>query len=416
MHVNRRSVHAALLLIFVSVTPLSADPNDFYSWWSGLFSQFADPNAGLTVFPTLLIPMGGRYEGMGTAYAAMALDTGFIESNPSASALLSDTALSFSHHSWTADSNLEGVVYSVRFNELGIGFGGKFLYVPFVQYDAWGDPIASGYVSETVATANISYNFFQTYYFPGLAVGANVKIAYRDVPSVFALNQSAIAFMTDIGLQTSFDLAKFYPAREKNFAVGAALKNLGLSVLSGEQLPLMATLGVAYKPLRPWTISCDFNYPFSLDPVTAPAESWNVAVGTNVDITSFLSLQGGIHFDADNPRFSLGAIIELVGISFVVNYNLDLSKQLNPLDAFSALAQMDLGDFGRKAAQNQAESLFQAGMQEYASGNYEKAIEYWRQALEIDPASKYTLSREWIDTVQKTIDLQKQLPSSKIGS
>lgn len=386
-----------------------ADTSDLYASLSQAMSLFIDPHTGLTIIPTLLIPLGGRYEGMGTAYTAMAQDSGFIESNPSASSLLRNTELAFYHHNWISDSNLEGVVYTVRFNELGIGIGGKFLYVPFTAYDTWGIGKGADYISESVATLNLSYNFFQSYYFYGVAVGSNLKIAFRSIPEVFSAKQSSLAFMTDIGAQTSFNFLKFYSSRDKNLSIGATMKNLGLSSLPGEQLPLMATVGFAYSPLRPWTIDCDFNYPFSLDPAHYPATSPNVALGMNVNVASFISIQAGALFQMSKPKLSLGTTIDLGEVSFVANYNLDLSSQLDPFDKFSVQAQINLGDFGRAAAQDKVEQLYLAGVEEYANGNYAKAIEYWKQVLEIDP--KYVPAREYIDTVQRTIDLQNELES-----
>src|SRR5579864_5409475 len=64
---------------------------------------FADPNTGLTSFPTLMVPLGGISEGMGTAYAAVSMDSGFIESNPAASSVMDNAELAFYHHNWIAD-------------------------------------------------------------------------------------------------------------------------------------------------------------------------------------------------------------------------------------------------------------------------------------------------------------------------
>ncbi len=57
-------------------------------------------------------------------------------------------------------------------------------------------------------------------------MGANVKAAYRDIPTVFATGQSAFSVMADIGLLTRFNLFKFYSSREPNLSVGTAVKNL----------------------------------------------------------------------------------------------------------------------------------------------------------------------------------------------
>ncbi len=368
--------------------------------------NFADPNTGLTVFPTLLIPMGGMYEGMGTAYTAMAADGGFMESNPAASSRLDRTELSLYHHAWIADSNMEGIIYTMRFNDLGIGVGGKFLYVPFTAYNQWGVSGAQDYITETVATANASYNFLSGYYFSGISLGGNLKVAYRNIPAVFAANQSSLAVMADFGVQTSFNLLKFYSSRTRNFSVGAAVKNLGITTLSDETLPQTASAGIAWNPFRPWTIAADFNYPFMF-PWQPPAEVWNVAVGTSIAMTSFLSLQGGVLMKADNPRLSLGTLIQLGTLNFDVNYNLDLSGQLSPLDKFSIQAKLDLGDSGRAEREAHADQLYLQGVDEFANGDYAKAIELWKQVLVIDP--KYQPAADSIRTVENTLSLQDQL-------
>jgi len=393
------------LLILVPAA-MWAVGSDFYSAWYDLMKNFEDPNTGLTVFPTLLVPMGGMYEGMGTAFTAMSADTGFMESNPAASSRLKDTQLSFYHHAWIADSNLEGVAYSMRFGDLGIGAAGKFLYVPFTAYNEWGATGAQDYITETIATMNVSYNFFSGYYFSGVALGGNLKVAYRSIPAVFAANQSSLAVMADLGMQTSFNFLKFYPSRAKNFSVGVAVKNLGITSLGDEALPQMASAGIAWSPLRPWTIAADFNYPFMFS-WQPPAEKWNVAVGTNVAVTDFLSIQGGVLMKADNPRLSLGTCLALGTLNFNVNYNLDLSGQLNPLDKFSVQAKLDLGDLGRSAREAQAEKLYLQGVEEFANGNYDKAIELWKQVLVIDP--KYQPAEDNIRTVEKTLSLQNQI-------
>ena len=75
------------LFIFSSVSFLySADISDIYYNADSFLDSLDDPNTGLTAFPTLLIPMGGRFEAMGTAFTAVADDAGYIESNPAGSA------------------------------------------------------------------------------------------------------------------------------------------------------------------------------------------------------------------------------------------------------------------------------------------------------------------------------------------
>jgi hypothetical protein len=386
--------------------PAGADFADFYYNFSEAFSAYEDPNTGLTIFPTLLIPMGGRYEGMGTAYTAVASDSGYLEANPSGSATLEQTELSFMHHSWIADSNMEGVIYTMRYDDLGIGFGGKFLYVPFTGYNEWGDRESRGYISESIATLNVSYNFFSSYNFYGLSLGSNLKVAYRNIPASIYPGQSAIAAMVDLGLLTRFNLAKFYTSRSRNFSLGAVLKNVGLPALE-EPLPTVATFGLAYSPLRPLLLAFDFNYPISFFPEEYPAERWHMAGGINVNVAEFLSVQGGFHFKADNPRISLGSSVDLENVSFVVNYNLDLSGQINPLDKFSIEAKLNLGDRGRLAQRDRIDDLYLSGLEAYARGDTPEAIRFWQQVLELDPT--FTPARENIATAVATQNLQQRM-------
>jgi len=402
-------VLTVLLLLMAGPASLGANGADFYSWWTGVLENFVDPNTGLTVFPSLLIPMGGGYEAMGTAYTALARDSGFIESNPSASSVLKNTELAFSHHNWIADSTLEGVVYTVRFNDLGIGVGGKFLSVPFTAYNEWGESGAKSYLTESLATLNASYNFFSSSKFYGLAAGMNLKVAYRGVPAELAPNQSSFAFMTDIGLLTSFNFLKPYYARTKNFSVSMAFKNLGIVTLAGELLPLTATAGIAYSPWRPLQLSCDFNLPISLDPVNSPAEKWNIAIGSSVEVAKFLSMQAGLLLKPGNPRISLGAAIDmgminLVPLAIVATYNLDLSGKAGPIDKFSVQARVNLGDRGRGALQQKVEELFLLGIEEYSNGNYARAVEFWKQLLEIEPS--HQAAAENIRTAEDALSLQ----------
>jgi hypothetical protein len=402
---------AAIMLLCLNSITASAAGGTIYAWWSSVWGP-PDPNAGTTIFPSLEVPLGGRLEGMGTASTALARDAGFLEANPAATALMDTTELAFSHHSWIADTSLEGVIYTVRFNDLGLGFGGRFLYVPFTGYGEWGERSSRGTISETVATANVAYNFFRSYSFPGLAAGASVKAAYRHVPSDIASDQSILGFMTDVGMQTSFSLAKFQPWSLPNVSVGVALKNLGLSTMLDESLPLTASAGLAYAPLRPLTLAADFNLPLSLD--ADPAREWDLAFGMSVAVAEFLSLQAGMHLKPGNPRMSVGVDVDIGTVSVSANYNLDMSALVrNPVDKFSVQARLDLGDRGRAERRQRADDLYAEGLRQFSLGNLESAIEVWGQLLAIDP--KYTPARKYIAVAKATLETQRAADSAVTG-
>ncbi|MDR0719568.1 MAG: UPF0164 family protein, partial [Treponema sp.] len=67
-----------------------------------------DPNAALTAFPVLNVPMGGRSEGMAGAFAAVSDDISFIEYNPAGSSMLSTSEFALFHNNWIADTKIEG--------------------------------------------------------------------------------------------------------------------------------------------------------------------------------------------------------------------------------------------------------------------------------------------------------------------
>lgn len=402
---------AAIVILSLNCITAAAASGDLYAWWSSVWGP-PDPNAGTTIFPSLAVPLGGRLEGMGSAATALAGDAGFLEANPAASALLANTELAFSHHGWIADTSLEGVVYTVRFDDLGFGFGGRFLYVPFTAYDEWGERMSRGTISETVATANVAYNFLRSYSFPGLAAGASVKAVYRHVPADIAYGQSILGLMADVGMQTSFSLVKLQHWTLPNVSVGLVLKNLGISTMPDESLPLTASAGVAYAPLRAWLLAADFNLPLSLD--ADPARDWDLAFGTSVAVAEFLSLQAGLHLAPGNPKVSVGADIDLGTVSVTANYNLDMSAiARNPADKFSIQARLDLGDGGRAARRAEADELYTEGLREFSLGHLEKAIALWDRVLQIDDA--YTPAEQYRAIAVATLKTQSEAAAVGTG-
>ena len=389
---------------------------DFYAALGGNSGVFGDPNTGLTILPILLVPSGGRYEGMGTAFTAVADDSSFLEANPSASSILESTELSVTHNNWIADTSVEGVIYTVRFNELGIGFGGKYLYVPFTGYGTFGDREAGAYYSESVATVNLSYNFFSNYRFYGLAIGTNLRFAYRNVPNILVptgyASQSALAAVADIGALTRMNFLKFYPSRSKNFSIGAVIKNLGLRV-QDENLPTRITAGIAYSPLRPITISYDVDIPihfgFDAEGLADTLESLTMAGGMDVVLTDFFSMQGGFNYRGSNPGISLGAAVDLPQISIIVNYTLDLATTFEPLDRISIEATLNLGDRGRLALQKRVDEFYLAGVEAYAEGDLEEAIRVWEEAIELDPS--YTPAIEFLERAKAQQENRENLES-----
>jgi hypothetical protein len=418
---------AAIVLTLVSVIAYGAGSPETYSDLTGVFGESGVSGTGLTSFPTLTIPFGGEYEGMGTAYTAVLRDSSYFDANPSGSSTLEHSELSFLHNNWIADTNVEGIVYTMRFEHLGIGIGTKFLHVPFTAYNSWGQtPVtdsnaARGRYSETVLGLNGSYNFFSSYEYYGLAVGGTLKLAYRNIPEALYSfkypnlgSQSAIGVMLDLGLHTRFNFLKFYPSRSRNFSVGLSLKNFGPAV-GGDPLPGVITAGLAYSPLRPLLFSFDFNLPYVLSlglPENASgitAEPVGFAFGTSVQITNFFGLLSGFQLKGGNPRISVGGNLDLETVSFIINYTLDMTTQIGQLDRISLQAILNFGDLGRAERRALVDEYYFQALEHFAKGEYTQTVAYCKKALEIDP--DFTPARETIETAKRTSRLQTQIES-----
>ncbi|MDR1307296.1 MAG: UPF0164 family protein [Treponema sp.] len=408
-------------MIFLAV--LSAAALDFNEDAYGSISSIykADDNAGLTSFPVLLVPMGGRAEGMGTAFTALADDLTFIEWNPAGSSMLAFTELGVFHNNWIADTKVESIVFASRFKDLGYGAGIKWLYTPFSEYNMYGERVSKGYYSEMVATLNVSYNFLAGYYFSGVSVGANIKGAARFMPdysdaddkgnnsgqliSGSGLSQSAVMAMVDLGALTRFNLFKFYTARDKNTSVALVVRNLGPPA-KGEPLPTSMTAALAYKPIRPLTLDFDFTLPMNMQDISLSEKPY-WAAGLNVDITEFLSMRAGLLGRYGGYRVTIGSAVNLGKIALDMNYSLDLLTQITPLNRVSLGIRFNFGDQGRQETRDKVDSLYLSGLDSYAQGNYQDARSYWEEALTLN--SRFDPAREGIALIGGTDALDDRI-------
>lgn len=414
-----------ILFLILAFSPLSVwsqgleDWYAYFSEWSGI-----DKNAGQTTFLTLIIPSGGIYQGMGTAYTAVAKDSGYLDANPAGSALLQDTELSLFHHDWISESRMEGAVYTIRYKDFGLGAGAKLLYLPITSIDSWGEresvngKTAKGYYTEFIGTGNVSVNLFNSYYFSGLTLGGNAKLAYRGVPEVVYPGQSALTLIFDAGVMTKFNFLKFYPSRTRNLSLGATLKNLGLPV-QGDPLPTALVVGIAYNPIRPLTVALDGTLPmvlskdFSLGNFgsfalgSTQAETPSLALGMDLVMTNFFSLQGGLRLKEGATRISAGASIALEKVTFNINYVLDLATQAQAFDRLSLEAKFNLGDLGRRDSEERARILYLQGMELFAKGNISDAIKTLEESVLLNP--QFNPAQEILQVAKDTQDVQKAM-------
>jgi len=416
-----RPIITAFLAVFLFLSPLlpvwaDKDAQDRYGNIADYLNSIygIDNNAGLTAFPVLNIPFGGRSEGM-IAFSAISDDISFIEFNPAGSSMLQKSELAFFHNNWIADTKIEGIAYATRFKNLGLAAGAKLLYLPFTEYNIYGERVAGGYYSEGVAILNASYNFFSGYYFSGLSVGMNLKGAYRVMPdytdgyenimSGSGWSQSAAMAMADIGLLSRFNLFKFYNSRERNASAALVARNLGPPALD-EPLPTVFTAAFSYKPVRPLIIAFDFNLPLNLmDP--SLSELPYAALGLSVNITNFLSMRCGVMYKAGSSRISVGSAVDLNKMSIDINYTLDLLTQLQPLNRISLGVRFDLGDGGRGQAASRVDDLYLLGLECFAAGDFVTARSAWEEALRINPG--FDPARECLSMLNEREDVNQRV-------
>ena len=410
-----RRISIYFLLLTVCSGAFALDLTDMSNILSESFYGISGENEGTTGFRSLLIPSGGRPESLGSAYTGLCDDISFFDYNPAASSILEQTEIALFHNSWIADSAMETIAATTRFNNFGIGGKISCFYVPFTEYDAFGTRTASNYYSETTAVLNASYNLFPGYKFRGLAVGTNLKFCWRSVPdytdnyngriiSNSGLAQSALAFMADIGILTQFNLGKLYYSRDTNCKAGLSITNLGAAVTGfseslkiDDPLPTTIGIGFSYKIIRPVTMTVEFRQPINLGDFSE-YQMFYIGSGVCVDIAPFFSVLGGFQLKGANPRFSIGSEFEVLKVRFNINYSLDLTTSFNPVNRISLSAKIRLGDKGRSETKNRIDELYQEGFSFYANGEYERAIETWKEILLIDknfdPAKEAIISTE----------------------
>ncbi|HPX47509.1 MAG: hypothetical protein EWM51_11620 [Treponema sp.] len=416
----RRLSYIFILLLYPILQTAALDLSDPYMYVSGIIDPLIDPNEGETTFRSLLIPGGGRSEAMGSAFTALADDISFFDTNPSGSSTMKNTELAVLHNSWIADSRLETVSYTVRLDNLGMGASARCFYVPFTEYNTFGERVSRGYYTETVATLNASYNFLAGYYFKGIAVGANLKAGFRSMPDYSdnygnlqqgsGAGQSAATFMVDIGAQTRFNLLKLYSSRDPNFHVGATLRNAGPPV-SGEALPTVAAAGVAWKMANPITFSGEIQQPLNFMNLKNSGRTV-FGAGFSVEFASFFTLLGGLQLKGANPRISLGGEMNVNDIQFNINYTLDMTTQAAVFNRISLAAKLNLGDRGRADRQKRIEKLYIEGLRLYALGELDEAVEVWNAALDLD--KRFDPAIEGVRTALYTIQIQQEIRKLQI--
>lgn len=425
-----RALMFMIFLILPGMQLKALSLTDTTSTIGDLFTSFLDPNEGTTSFRSLLIPFGGRTESLGNAYTGLCDDISYLRFNPAAGAIQKETQISLFHNAWIADSKLETLAFTTRFKTIPhLSTGGYIscFYMPFTEYNFFGERVAGSYYTESLAAFNLSYNFLAGYDFKGLAAGITLKAGWRGMPdytdnntgaiiSGSGLAQSALAVMADLGIMLQFNFLKFYSSRDPNVRIGLSVQNLGLSftgfgndIKTDDPLPTTIGAGISVKFIKPITVSADFIQPINLvTPGTYLFPYFNT--GVSIQFTSFLSLLAGFSLKGANPRISTGLECEIKKIRINFNYTLDLTTSVAPLNRISLSAKIQLGDKGRSIIDAQVDEYYKTGLKYYADAKWEDAIIIWQEALKLN--KRFDPAIQGIQSAQYQIDMFRKIQES----
>lgn len=370
-----------------------------YSSISKAFNIFTNLHEGEMGFRSLLIHPGGRMAALNGAFTALANDITFFETNPAGSATLKQTELAFFHNAWIADSHLDTISYSMRSGNLGYGASLRCFYIPFSEYDSYGEKISSGYYSETFTTFNIAYNFFNGYKFKGLSLGSSIKFGIVSFPPFQgqistnekvnpkikkqnALDQMSFAVLVDLGMQFRGNFYKNFDSKEPNIFFGIAIKNIGPPI-KGDVAPSIFSVGFAYQPAKIFTFSLDFSYPMNILKIKTSGKPF-ASLGLIFNITKYFSLLSGFGIRGGNPRFTLGGEVNISNIQINANYTLDLTSQTTALNHIIVGIKIFLGDNGRGEKDDRLEAMYIEGLHLYQEKKYKEAIKVWEEVLSLN--------------------------------
>jgi hypothetical protein len=244
--------------------------------------------------PMLKLIYGSRAISLGGAYSGVASDVYYMDSNPAGGDPSGVFKVSLIHQEWIEDVNFEGIRLSRGItDQLYLGLGFTYLYLPFTYYDEYGYSNGTTYtISQCMGMLNAGYKFRDI----NLAIGANAKFFYNYVPQELYAGQSYFLFAADLGIISRTNILKTFIGPEPSLTTGLTVKNIGYSAFM-EKLPTEVHLGISYRVLRNLLITGEAVFPF-YEPISG-------SVGAEFDFAQTFFLQAGLQI-VENPMLGVG--------------------------------------------------------------------------------------------------------------
>ena len=321
--------------------------------------------------PMFKLIYGSRALSLGGAYTGVANDVYYMDSNPAGGDTAEVFKLSLIHQEWIEDANYEAVRLSRGFkNQLFIGLGFTYLYIPFTYYDEYGYGSGDYTISQCMGTLNAGY-LFRKY---NVAVGANLKAFYNYVPADLYAGQSYMIFAADVGIISRTNILKTYIGPEPSLSAGVTLKNIGYSRTMG-RLPTELHAGVSYRLVKNLLLTGELVVPF-YEPIYG-------AVGAEFDIAKTFFLQGGVQL-TENPMAGVGFGYRKKDFNINASYTPSLAFR----NMMSVSVEFTFGYSEGVEKAKEIERLMVEALDAYKERDYQKAMETADKVFELDPNNR----------------------------
>lgn len=334
------------------------------------------------------------------------------ERNPAETSVAEQTILSVSHTAFGADGlrisdiiQEDTVEYTSRIGNFGFGVRTSYLYPPAAA------PGTDGTGAE--AALNTSFNFLSGYDFRGIAAGLTLSAAKGSCTGQDD-SGTVIRISADAGLLTRFNLLKMYNSRQTNMTAGVTARNIGALIYgkaSGERrvavAPSRFSAEVSYRFIRTAGINAALTVPV--------AEGWDYAAAPEVEAGIFWEpadgsrISAAFFFSGGSPYVSISGGFRFRDAGAWAEFMLAPAEK-NPLGKISLCARIFLGDRGKSAAERETASLYRKGLEFYAAGEWEAAIESWSRILELN--GRYEPAEDGIRSARRQLELARRISSS----
>ncbi len=302
---------------------------------------------------SLTFEPGGRANGMGRAYSAIADDAFAPWWNPGATAFNRGTQLAGSHIPWLAGSGFNDMYYEyLGYNQYVKGIGNINAHMILldmgtqIQTDENNNEIGTFHSFEFAGNLGYSYDVIPKH----LGVGANFKLIYSYLGpgQPTEPDGKAFGFAFDVG-------AKYQDFLTDGTNLSLAIQNIGPNVTYIDQeqsdpLPMTVRLGAAYRilnaPMNKLVVSAEASKVLANeDPLlTRFVTGWNhmeetiYGFGAEYTYLDLISLRGGYFLDLAG---------EVVGPSFGAGIQYTFSKKYMLTADFSMVPGGELVAFNK---------------------------------------------------------------------